>query len=107
VQQWVGLINEIMNANSWMVLKTNHCYQRNGWWKAWCGNRTVTRKSSIVGLCICAVGLDILKFEQTSLFYSSSYFNLGRGLQLCFGKAKPTKAPPWRRDCVAKLQLAF
>ena len=26
---------------------------------------------------ICAVGLDILKFEQTSQFYSASYFNLG------------------------------
>jgi len=26
---------------------------------------------------ICAAGLDILKFEQTSLFYSASYFNLG------------------------------
>jgi len=28
---------------------------------------------------ICAVGFDILKFEQTSLFYSVSYFNLGGG----------------------------
>jgi len=36
-----------MNVNSWMVLKSNHCYRRNGYWKAWCGNRTVTRKSSI------------------------------------------------------------
>jgi len=44
---WVGLINEIMNVNSWMVLKSNHCYQRNGLWKAWCDNRTVTRKFSI------------------------------------------------------------
>jgi len=26
VQQWVvGLINEIMNVNSWMVLKSNYC----------------------------------------------------------------------------------
>jgi len=30
VQEWVGLINEIMNVNSWTVLKPNHCYQRNG-----------------------------------------------------------------------------
>jgi len=30
----------------------------------------------IGGLDICAVGLDILKFEKTSLFYSASYFNL-------------------------------
>jgi len=22
--------NEIMNVNSWMALKSNHCYQRNG-----------------------------------------------------------------------------
>jgi len=27
------------------------------------------------------------------------------GLEFCFGGAKPT--PQWRRDCVAKLQLAF
>jgi len=26
----VGLIDEIMNVNSWMVLKANDCYQRNG-----------------------------------------------------------------------------
>jgi len=30
VQQWVKLTNEIMNVNSRMVLKSNHCYQRNG-----------------------------------------------------------------------------
>jgi len=28
-----------------MVLKSNHYYQRIGYWKAWCGNRTVTRES--------------------------------------------------------------
>jgi len=35
---------------------------------------------------ICAVGLDILKFEQTSLFYnySASYFNLGEGTGALF-----------------------
>jgi len=26
VQQWIRLINEIMNLNSWMVLRSNHCY---------------------------------------------------------------------------------
>jgi len=41
-------------------------------------------------------GLDNLKFEQTSLFYSAPYFNCGG--ELCFGGAKPTKDPPWRRD---------
>jgi len=28
MQEWLGY--EIMNVNSWMVLKSNHCYQRNG-----------------------------------------------------------------------------
>jgi len=23
-------MNEIMNVNSWMVLKSNHCYRRDG-----------------------------------------------------------------------------
>jgi len=27
VQQWVGLMNEFMNVNSWMVLESNQCYQ--------------------------------------------------------------------------------
>jgi len=48
--------------------------------------------SSIGGIYNCAVGLDILKFEQTSLFYSALYFNWG-DLKLCFGGTKPTKAP--------------
>jgi len=47
VQQWVGLINQIMNVSSWMVLKSNHSYQRIDYWKAWCGNRNITRKSFI------------------------------------------------------------
>ena len=44
-------------------------------------------------LYICAVWLDILIFEQISLFYSSSNFNLGGGLGVLFRRAKPTKAP--------------
>jgi len=51
-----------------------------------------TKPSSIGGLYVCAVGLDIIKFEQTSLFYSAFYFNWG-GLKLCFGGTKPIKAP--------------
>jgi len=53
------------------------------------------------------MGLDILKFEQTSLFYNVSYINLGGGLELCFRGDNPTKAPIWRLDCVANLQLTF
>jgi len=37
-------------------------------------------------------GLDILQFEQTLLFYSTSYFNF-RGLELCLGEDKPSKPP--------------
>jgi len=60
------------------------------------------------GLYACAVGLDILKFEQTSLFYSASYLNSGVVvLELCFGGAKSIKDPPWLRDCMAKLQFAL
>jgi len=36
--------------------------------------------------CICVVGLDIVKFEQTSLLYSTSYFNLGGGIGALFRK---------------------
>jgi len=61
MQQWVGLINEIMNVNSWMVLKSNHCYQRNRWWKVWCGIRTVTRKSSIGGFTFVQWRLTFVK----------------------------------------------
>jgi len=50
VQQWVRLINEIINVKAWTVLKSKHCYQTNDWWKACCGNRTVARKSSVGGL---------------------------------------------------------
>ena len=103
----MGRINKWnLNVNSWMVSKSNHCYKNNGQWKSWCGNRTATRKSSIGELYICAMGLDILKFEQT-LFYNASYFNLGGVLELCFRGDKPTKARLWQLDCVAKLQHTF
>jgi len=39
VQQLVGLINEIMNVKSWIVLKWNHWYWTNYKWKAWCGKK--------------------------------------------------------------------
>ena len=45
-------------------------------------------------------GLDIMKLTKTALVYSASRFNFG-GHGVLFGRAKPTKAPPWRRDCRA------
>jgi len=45
-----------MDLNSLMVLKSNHCYQRNGEWKAWCDNRPVTRKV-FYRLHLCRGGL--------------------------------------------------
>jgi len=38
---------------------------------------------------------------KTPLIYSVSRFNL-RGLGALFGRAKPTKAPQWRRECTYK-----
>jgi len=55
--------------------------------------RTVSRKTSIGGLYVCAEVLDILKIDKTTLIYSASYFNVGRLVAL-FGGSKPTKAPP-------------
>jgi len=80
---------------SCMVLKSNHCYQRIGYWKAWCGNRTVNQKVfyRLEGFCICAVGLDFLKFEQTSLFYSASYLNSGGDWSFVSEGLSPSKTP--------------
>jgi len=38
-----------VNMVEWQVTRqsSDHSYQRIGYWKSWCGNRTVTRKSSI------------------------------------------------------------
>jgi len=58
----------------------------NKWLMAtWCGNRTVARNYS-------EGGLYVLKFEQTPLYSSASYFNLD-GLGALFVGAKRTKAP--------------
>jgi len=44
--------------------------------------------------------------EKLGVATEPSPENLG-GLELCIGGAKPTKASPWQRNCVAKLQLAL
>jgi len=62
----------------------------------------VARKFSIGGLCVCAGGLDIPKLTKTQLIYSVSRFNLGE-LGVLFGEVRPTKASPWRRDCIRVL----
>jgi len=83
------------------------CYQRN----EKLGMATELSPESLHrlgGLYTCAVGLDIMKFQQTSLFYGASYLNSGEGvLELCFGGAKPIKDSPWLRDWMAKLQFAL
>jgi len=75
LQPWVGLTNEIMNGNSWMVLKS-----------------TIVTKE--------------MANEKLGVATEPSPENLG-SLELCTGGAKPTKASPWQRTFVAKLQLAF
>jgi len=54
--------------------------------------RTVARKSSVGGLYICARGLSILKFDETTLVFSVSYINL-EGLGALFGGLSPPKSP--------------
>jgi len=57
------------------------------------------------GLNICAVGLDILKFEQTSCFIVL-HISIGGALELCFGRAEPTEAPSlWRRGLCGKTSV--
>jgi len=69
-----------MNVNSWMVIKSNHCYRRNGYWKALCGNRTVTRKSSIGGFAFVQWGLTfwiLNKYYCFIVFHISIWGGLG------------------------------
>jgi len=40
--------------------------------------RTVARKFSIGGLCVCEGGLDIIKLTEIPLIYSVLCFNLGK-----------------------------
>ena len=54
--------------------------------------RTVDRKFSIWGLCVCAGGLDIVKIDKNSTDYSVSCFNSG-GLGALFGGISPQKPP--------------
>ena len=54
------------------------------------GSRTVARKFSIGGLCVCTGGLDIMKLTNTPLIYSISRFSLG-GLEFCLGRLSPPK----------------
>jgi len=62
---------------------------------------------SLWGLCICAVELDILKFEQTSLFYSASYFNLGGAWSFVSEGLSPPKHPPMATGLCVKTSACF
>jgi len=52
----------------------------------------LSRNLHFVNATICAVGLDILEFEQTSLFYSASYFNFGGGFGVLFRRGQALKS---------------
>ena len=62
------------------------------WTHGWCENLTIVTKE--------------MADEKLGVATEPSPENLG-GLELCIGGAKPTKASPWQRNCVAKLQLAL
>ena len=57
-------------------------------------------------LYICAVGIDILKFEQTSLFYSALYFNWGAWNFVLEGLS-PQKTPPVVMGLFGKTSACF
>jgi len=58
------------------------------------------------GIYICALGLDILKLRQTSLFYSDSYFNFG-SLQALFRKGQAHQRPPMTTGLGGKTSGCF
>ena len=65
--------------------------------REWVRLRTVARKFSTGGLCVCGGGLTFKNFTKSSLIYSASCFNLGEAWDF-FGGLGPPKQPPWRRD---------
>jgi len=92
----MGRVNKLnLNVNSWMVIKSNHCCQKNGQWKTCCGNRTVTSKSSIGELYSTFVqwGLTFWNLNKHHCFIVLYISIWEGGLELCFGRAKPTKDP--------------
>jgi len=56
---------------------------------------------------ICAVGLDILKFEQISLFYSASYFSLGGSWSFVSERLSPPKPPRMVTGLCGKISACF
>jgi len=56
-------------------------------------------------LYICVVGMTFWNLNKYDYFIVLHVWTWG-GLELCFGRAKPTNPPPWWRDSVATLQLA-
>jgi len=62
------------------------------------GGPSQNRRQIVFNRGVCAGGLTY-NLTKIPLSYSVSYFTL-EGLGALFGGAKPTKAPPWRRDWV-------
>jgi len=71
----------------------------------WQQNRYLKVFYRLGGLYICAEGLDILKFEQTSLFYSASHLN--SGIRALFRGFKPIKDPRSYRTMWQSFSLLF
>ena len=78
----------------------------------WTSNKTNKPSPESIllgGLYICAVGLDILdilKFEQTLLFYSALYFNWGSWNFVLEGLS-PQKPPPVATRLYGKTSACF
>jgi len=93
VQQSVVLINEIVNVNSWMLLKANNCYRRNGYLMKsllWQENRQQK--------VFCRRALDLCSGAWHSEIWTNStvwwcfIFQFGR-LGALFRRVNPIKSP--------------
>ena len=90
------------------MLKSNQCYQRKEIAKEKLGVLTTepSPESLLWGALHLCSGLDILEFEQTSLFYSASYFNWG-GAWRFVSEGLSTPKPPVATGMCGKTSACF
>jgi len=73
-----------MNGNSWMVLKSNHCYQKR-LMKSLVWQQKVL--SALGGIAFVQWGLTFWNLNKQHCFIVF-HISVWRGLELCFGWAK-------------------
>jgi len=85
-------------------------------WPYWHGHIDMQNRRQKVfnrGLCFSAGGFAFVREGLTFKNWQKLHwvilfhFSIWRGLELCLGGAKPTKATPWPRDCWHVLSPVF